>query len=884
MTIETLALYETEPLESPAFSPRSRLYPLAPIGVGTPAIESLTSYLTRLAHAHGVTVAKLAVVEFVPLVHKTAKAALNKFARGVGARNLNGAGDWAGLTITALGKLTLREEVRFLTLYPWRNVLSRRLLLRRHLAWCPACYHDWRQAHQTLYIPLLWALEVVQFCPRHHQALSHHCPYTDCHKRLPLIDSYVELGYCPFCKRWLGDETLYSTELTWSEGELQWQRWLTSQLAELLATAPHVPAEPPPHTLAQNIQAGLQSIRFNSVEELARGAGVEPCAFALWLRGSTLPQLDLLLRLCFHLGWQLLDVCLPKPDSTENLEQAPAALSKSSSSRKKVEVNQLSRQLESILADEQRVPCPAAQVAKQLGVGVRALANHCPEQYQQLVEQHRLYEQAQRQRRDEILERDLKAVLESDASPPPSVYEVARRLQINASSLRGIFPDQCHLISQKWSAFHKTRQAKAEAGLESVLAADEEPPPSMNEVAARLGESRPYLYQHFPDLCRAVTNRYHNPSRTQTNQRPPRSVQNQPHPAIKPDQVRDQLAAIVAAEEKPPPTVAEVARRLGHDSSTLRQAHPDLCRQLGQQNHAYRQAQKELLEARGREILAANETYTPSLAQVTRQLGVSVTWLKRQLPVLYVEITRRHLAEQQAARQKQQTFLEQLLAENPTPPPSLLQVAQSLGLQKGDSLQHQFPEASRLIMARYDAYQQQARLLAEAALKTALSSEVSSPPSLIQVARQLGYRNSVYLRTYFPDLCHQLVQRCRDDKRQVARAKLETFLSGAQSDPPLPLHAITQQLGYHAATLKKLCPELCQAILERYQSYWDEKKLAFKRALEAVLSGERTPPPSARAIAIECGYKHEALYLYFPDLTAGVVEKHKTYLKERRRQ
>ena len=47
---------------------RSRLYFLEPIGVGTPYIESLSSYLTRLSQEHCVTPKKLIMGEIAPLI------------------------------------------------------------------------------------------------------------------------------------------------------------------------------------------------------------------------------------------------------------------------------------------------------------------------------------------------------------------------------------------------------------------------------------------------------------------------------------------------------------------------------------------------------------------------------------------------------------------------------------------------------------------------------------------------------------------------------------------------------------------------------------------------------------------------------------------------
>ncbi len=48
--------------------PRSTLYALVPIGMGTPLVESLTSYITRLAEAHSVFSGLLMQKVIVPLV------------------------------------------------------------------------------------------------------------------------------------------------------------------------------------------------------------------------------------------------------------------------------------------------------------------------------------------------------------------------------------------------------------------------------------------------------------------------------------------------------------------------------------------------------------------------------------------------------------------------------------------------------------------------------------------------------------------------------------------------------------------------------------------------------------------------------------------------
>jgi len=52
-------MYEIWNLKIPEIPPRARLYPLEPVGKGTPFVEGLTSYILRLADAHTVPVGAL---------------------------------------------------------------------------------------------------------------------------------------------------------------------------------------------------------------------------------------------------------------------------------------------------------------------------------------------------------------------------------------------------------------------------------------------------------------------------------------------------------------------------------------------------------------------------------------------------------------------------------------------------------------------------------------------------------------------------------------------------------------------------------------------------------------------------------------------------------
>jgi hypothetical protein len=158
MVSNTVERYDEWNLELPPLSPRSRLYTLEPIGVGTPFVESLTSYLVRLAEAHcvfpGTLLQKVLVPQMAVLFpQKSSNALLN--AIGDSAHAINAAGPHAQRMVAALEALTCRRDLRSLTLLLWANVLFGKGAIRPKKAWCPACYEAWQRCGHPVYDPLL---------------------------------------------------------------------------------------------------------------------------------------------------------------------------------------------------------------------------------------------------------------------------------------------------------------------------------------------------------------------------------------------------------------------------------------------------------------------------------------------------------------------------------------------------------------------------------------------------------------------------------------------------------------------------------------------------------------------------------------------------------
>jgi len=117
-----LTVYPAWDLACPPIPPRSVLYRVPPIGLGTPDVESLTGYLARLAEAHGVSTRTLMVQVVLPLGGRTHLTkpfdnSLSAFwARA--AHCFNGTGRLARDGVQAVAQLTGQPDLAALTCLP----------------------------------------------------------------------------------------------------------------------------------------------------------------------------------------------------------------------------------------------------------------------------------------------------------------------------------------------------------------------------------------------------------------------------------------------------------------------------------------------------------------------------------------------------------------------------------------------------------------------------------------------------------------------------------------------------------------------------------------------------------------------------------------------
>lgn len=511
------AVFESWDCTPPVLPPRSRLYGLDPVGIGTPLVESLSGYVARLADAHAVSVGDLVGRELLgfaskPLISfgrfmKQNRATSHGFHAQTHA--INGLGESSQRWIDALEKATQRTMLRFLTMVPFDGVLSRQSVFRSVRAWCPRCYEDWRSADKVIYEPLIWTIGLVTFCPRHFQSLEERCRLC-CHQLAPLA-VYSRPGYCSQCQQWLG--CAGQQDLPVVERETNIEVWRASVIGELLASAPLLTSPLLGDVFSQNLRTCVDAVAQGNSSSFANICEVSRSAFRSHLLGNNLPTMDVLLRVCRRLD-------IPFAAFFEKDRSKTASYWKHAAQA--VQHQQLApayrpaEELRFLLhsAARERPEPSLSEVAARLGYkGTErlyqvdsVLCKQISLNYRRSGRSH-LWRKPGAKRISE--EFDLRQMLEESLArnEPVSSLKIAAQLgYANEGYLRKQFPDLCRAIAQKIAARQTDRIVTVEKALRDAL--KEKPAPTLNEVRKRMGYSSSMCLQfHFPDLCNQILRR-----------------------------------------------------------------------------------------------------------------------------------------------------------------------------------------------------------------------------------------------------------------------------------------------------------------------------------------------------------------------------------------
>lgn len=521
-----VTVYDLWNLTTPTLPPRSRLFSLPPIGTGTSQVESLTSYIMRLAESHTVSVRTLITREIFPHLPNGPKD--TTFEK---LHSLNGMGSCFEQWVKALGKLTARNDLRALTLLRWQNTFYSGGVLRRHRTWCPLCFQKWRDCALPIYECLLWGLTPVTVCPIHEVSLEEQCPH--CKQPMLPLSAHARPGFCAQCNRWVGGHSTSGLNPPTDD-----QLWLAKTLGNLLAFGGTTNSESGPRYALHNLQRILLELADGNQRLLGRVARISAGTPIGWLRRDSLPSLPSLIRIC-----QTLRLPITRLVSEEITEHDPDwVMAKQIIVAKQVAFAACTKALKHVKREYPitRVVTPSKPLSPEERVSSKAEIKSC-----------------------------LQANLKHDE--PLSIAEVFRKLGYYSPSRgRAWFPELCAATKTK-------REQRVEVYQQELRAAlTEEPPPTVGQVALRLGirVTQLRLRRSCRELCKALSSRYPDRRHFQRN-----NIE----------------AALSNALSEPPVPLAALAARLQKNPDALRFAFPDLCRRLRARYVAHRSSERRQL-------------------------------------------------------------------------------------------------------------------------------------------------------------------------------------------------------------------------------------------------------------------------------------------------
>jgi hypothetical protein len=241
-------------------------------------------------------------------------------------------------------------------------------------------------------------------------------------------------------------------------------------------------------------------------------AGCRRTAFNNWYKGVTAVRIDLLLRMCHELKVPMMSLFTEAPPEAEATSFSKADVEKRRSDvRPRRRTEQIRNALQQAVAEQ---PAPSlGDIARRLGYSTTSrlyVADNvlCRMIVRNFNKSGRSY-WWRRGRTKGPEESAIRGALQDALSLefPVAVYRIARDLGFETESpVTARFPDLCGAIKAKRAAVREARRARTAAALKSAL--NEDPPPTLEEVAKRLGyDSDNSIKALEPRLCARLVER-----------------------------------------------------------------------------------------------------------------------------------------------------------------------------------------------------------------------------------------------------------------------------------------------------------------------------------------------------------------------------------------
>jgi hypothetical protein len=369
----------------------SRLYNITPLGMGTPYIESLTSYIIRLSYLHCVTTGTLVKEVITPLLEKSYLSAIatrggNGFYQS--SNGINGIQSQAEDFYSVISNLT-GVNVKNSTLLFLSDAFPTKGLLRKFKVWCPLCYEESKNKKEIPFDQLIWCFQDLLSCSIHRVKLETECP--SCNKKQFYLYRKSRPGCCCFCGTWLGSENgrkmdrcddIYNKLI---EGMLT-LHMNKSVLRELINKEDIINA----------LSFYFESLFKGNFSVVSKKLGIPSTTLRYRLKGINRSPIGAILYICYELGLSVEEFLNKKPTSIGEINRT---LTDSTNVKKKYDHEQIRLLLRSTL--QNRVQKTVSSIAREIGCDRRLIYLTFPEECKQLRDMNKNLEMLQKEKRIE---------------------------------------------------------------------------------------------------------------------------------------------------------------------------------------------------------------------------------------------------------------------------------------------------------------------------------------------------------------------------------------------------------------------------------------------------------------------------------------------------
>jgi hypothetical protein len=371
----------------------SVLYQLPPLGIESADVESLTSYITRLANAHNVNVRVLLKHVIKPHLTNYSKHSANNYNGS--AYRVNGNGNFAKETVRIIEILTKNKNLSSLTFVSLGDLISQVNLLKHQKSWCPYCYADMRKSGIQEYDKLIWALADYQYCSKHNRKLVERCPF--CKAVQIELGRFSRISYCQKCFAWLGNNYFEdSLDLEKGKEEDSRQQIVSTNLMDFIVGISLNGYS------RKNLSLSLKVIKENAflspIDSFCRDQlGMNLNAYTAYIKMTKKPILKSLIRISLMFNISIKNLLLNEVVLNSKVKSVSLPVTEKKKF-KEMDFEKVQKYLEEQLKNDDITPLH--NIASNLECSYMSLKKHFPELYLKV----RFKNQMQRKRKSEELQ------------------------------------------------------------------------------------------------------------------------------------------------------------------------------------------------------------------------------------------------------------------------------------------------------------------------------------------------------------------------------------------------------------------------------------------------------------------------------------------------